>query len=99
MKTFHLAQETVAMSSERDFEAGTRSPMVAGGISVNEYVRRNNPSIFRGDAVGRPRVHLPSANPKYPETKHTTKCVHTVFSRSARDWPGASCQHDPRATS
>lgn len=54
----------------------TRTPMVAGGMSVMEAVQREKPSIFRPPGnFGEPRVHLPKENPKYPETKHTVKCV------------------------
>ena len=58
------------------FRFGTRSPMVSGGVSVPDTVVDQKPSIWapEGERMA-PRVHLPKMNPKYPETKHTVKCV------------------------
>ena len=56
--------------------AGLRTPMRFGGTSVPEMVVEKQASIFRPvDMDGTPRVNLPAENPKYPETKHTLKCV------------------------
>ena len=65
------------MSSMKDsFHVGKPTPMYFGGQSVPQLVSQRSVSIFRPpDAEGVPRVHLPAENPKYPETKHTVKCV------------------------
>lgn len=49
----------------------------SGGIRVPDVVKETHKSIFREPGqTYKPRVHLPTENPKYPESKHTTKCAH-----------------------
>ena len=47
--------------------------MSFGGTNVPTMVKTAGVSIFKGSEGGNPRVHLPTENPKYPETKHTIK--------------------------
>ena len=62
------------------------SPMVhCGGKTVPEQVKAARTSIFRPvDSNYAPRVNLPPENPKYPETKHTLKCVRGAGREYAR---------------
>ena len=78
--------------------AGLRTPMRFGGTNVPEMVRENNVSIFRPTGLdGVPRVNLPAENPKYPETKHTVKCVRSE--RRRFEHPPRRCMMpDSRAT-
>ena len=45
---------------------------IAGGVSISE---NRAPSIWQQNTDGwKARVHLPDANGKFPETKHTLMC-------------------------
>ena len=63
--------------SDNPFSMRKSTPMIhAGGQTVPQQVREKQATIFRlPDADFKPRVSLPTENPKYPETKHTVKCV------------------------
>ena len=54
------------------------SPMNIAGTTVTDLVASAAPSVFLDrslPATGRARLTAASENPKYPETKHTIKCV------------------------
>lgn len=61
-----------------------------------ELVVSSQSSIFRDPScVGKPRLRLPTENPKYPETKHTRKKVlHNVTTQPVTDKAGAE-SYDP----
>jgi len=86
------------MSNPADpgFRVGTRSPMVAGGVTIPETVAAEHPSIWKQSGnFGPPRVHLPKLNPKYPETKHTVKkVIHNISQYTVSDDPGTE-SYDP----
>ena len=50
----------------------SKTPMKFGGTSVPQIVAERQTSIFQG-FQSTARIHLPTENPKYPETKHTVK--------------------------
>ena len=50
----------------------SKTPMKFGGTSVPQIVAERQTSIFQG-LQSTARIHLPTENPKYPETKHTVK--------------------------
>lgn len=63
------------MSRDSFHAGGMCTPMRFGGTNVPEMVLQRQVSIFRPPQEQAPRVNLPAENPKYPETKHTLKCV------------------------